>query len=148
MILLNQRWNNKPTTQTVIIMKDQNKVLEFISNRKHVKSAVRLDVKDIMIELHDGWVFNEEEKNNVSHFMNVREASKASSSRSVINLNAPEEKPRKKVSKVPKADEGNKENKFSADDYVYPTVDRDKNGKVLSMTPNAIRKRNARKAKA
>jgi hypothetical protein len=104
-----------------------------------------------MIELHDGWVFNEEEKNNVKHFMNVREASKASSSRSVINLNAPEEKPRKKVPKVPKvpkADEGNKANKFSADDYVYPIVDRDKNGKVLSMTPNAIRKRNARKDKA
>lgn len=113
-----------------------SKVLHIIYNRKWIKDITGDSFSgNITIFLHDGFTFADTGL-TTAVFSTVRKAALGASRNTVINHNAKPKrvaKPKKKVElkEVP---------------FVGPMVDRNAKGKVLSMTPNAIRKRKKKAA--
>jgi hypothetical protein len=125
-------------------MSKANKVFAAISNRSWIAdiSDERAQGNSIIVTLKDGWFFNADSTCGVRGFDTVRETAMGTSKNSVNNptLVKPQKVKKPKVSRVAK---------FTKTAPVVEAPAETKPVKALSMSKDAIRKREARaKAKA
>lgn len=118
-------------------MSKANKVFAAISNRSWIAdiSDERAQGNSIIVTLKEGWFFNADPSCGTRGFDSVRETAMGTSRNSVNN---PSIVKKVKVSKVPKA------SKIAEAPTVSEEPVETKPAKVLSMTKDAIRKREQR----